>query len=128
MDQHVGLTVVRWLADAQPVPAAGHAPEWDWAAYALAFGLRLKTFRDRTGLSQIALADRAGLAHNSVKLLELGKSSGVKPANPELRTVYRLAEALGVSPADLLPSAAERPGVLPREAHQDFNWSQVGRH
>ena len=109
------------------MPTAGHPPEWDWPAYAVAFGRRLRALRDQTGLSQNALADRAGLSHNNVKLLELGRSSGRMPANPELRTVYRLAEALGVAPAELLPSAGEVPRALPREAHHRFRWADVVR-
>ncbi|MDK3258348.1 helix-turn-helix domain-containing protein [Blastococcus capsensis] len=107
------------------MPSAGHSPEWDWPAYAVAFGRRLQRLRKGSGLSQLALAQRAELTPNSVKLLELGRSSGDKPANPELRTVYRLAEALGVTPADLLPSVADVPTALPREAHADFSWSDL---
>jgi transcriptional regulator with XRE-family HTH domain len=107
------------------VSPAGHAPEWDWPAYAVAFGQRLRTLRDQTALSQIDLANRAGLTPNTVKLLERGYSSGRKPASPELRTVYRLAEALGVSPAELLPSATDVPRQLPREAHGEFRWSDA---
>lgn len=108
------------------MPAAGHAPEWDWPAYAVAFGRRLKLLRNRTGLSQIDFAHRAGLSPNNLKLMELGKSSGRRPANPELRTLYRLAEALGVPPWELLPSATEVPTGSPSEARVDFPWSDVG--
>lgn len=106
--------------------SAAHPPDWDWAAYAKAFGRRLRALRDQRQLSQIALAERAGMAPNSVKLLELGKSSGQLPANPELHTIYRLAEALGVAPWQLLPSATEIPGAKPQEAKPDFPWSDVG--
>lgn len=106
--------------------SSAHSPEWDWVAYAAAFGRRLKALRRSCGLSQIALAERAGVTPNNVKLLELGRSSEDRPANPSLRTVYRLAEALGVAPAELLPSASDIPAALPREAHATFSWSDVG--
>lgn len=117
--------------DARPVPAAGHSPEWDWPAYAKAFGHRLQRLRKERDLSQIDLAQRAGLAPNSVKLLELGRSSKDvdsehRPGNPRLQTIYRLAEALGVAPAELLPGASDVPRPLPREAHVNLRRTEVG--
>jgi len=59
-------------------------------------------------------------------VLELGKNSGRRSADPELRTLYRLAEALGVPPEELLPSATAVPTGVPSEARVDYPWSEVG--
>ncbi len=52
--------------------------------------------RRQVGLSQEQLAFRAGVTRNYVGGLERGEKS------PTLRTLDKLAEALGVSPLDLL--------------------------
>lgn len=52
-------------------------------------------------MSQDDLAQRAGISRTSVVNIEAGRQ-GVA-----LATLYRLAEALGASPGDLLPELAE---------------------
>lgn len=61
-----------------------------------AFGENLKKLRLAAGISTRELADKADMNLGNLSDLELGKR------NPLLTTVYRLAEALGVQPADLL--------------------------
>lgn len=61
-----------------------------------AFGENLKRLRMEKGLSTRDLADKAEMNLGNLSDLELGKK------NPLLTTVYALAEALGVRPADLL--------------------------
>lgn len=61
-----------------------------------AFGENLKKLRLAAGISTRELADKADMNLGNLSDLELGKR------NPLLTTVYRLAEALGVRPADLL--------------------------
>lgn len=70
-------------------------------ALAIAFGEHLRRLRTRRGLSQESLAGRAGLSRTSVVNIEAGRQ-GVA-----LATLYRLAEALGASPGELLPDTAE---------------------
>ena len=60
------------------------------------FPPNLLRVRRRAGLSQEELAFRAGVTRNYVGGLERGEKS------PTLRTLDKLAEALGVSPLDLL--------------------------
>jgi DNA-binding XRE family transcriptional regulator len=55
------------------------------------FGERLKDLRERAGLNQPALADKAGLTKQAINKLEKGESE------PSWITVRRLARALGVS-------------------------------
>jgi transcriptional regulator with XRE-family HTH domain len=58
--------------------------------------LRLRELREAAGLSQTALAERAGVRQATVSDLERGKSKGV-----EFATLEALADALGV-PAERL--------------------------
>ena len=60
------------------------------------FPPNLLRVRRQAGLSQEQLAFRAGVTRNYVGGLERGEKS------PTLRTLDKLAEALGVSPLDLL--------------------------
>jgi len=55
------------------------------------FSRRLKALRGARGVSQAALAERAGLTREYVNKLEAGKY------DPTLGTLGRLAKALGVT-------------------------------
>lgn len=61
-------------------------------------GRAVKGLRERAGLSMRALAARAGVSQPFLSQVERGLSA------PSMSTVYRLAEALGVVPGDLLPT------------------------
>jgi len=83
---------------------------------ATSVGAHLRVFRTRAGLSQEALAERAGLGVATLKALERDHRQ-----RPHLNTLVLLAEALGLAPADrdaLLEStlSRERPDrpALPR--------------
>src|SRR5258707_1119851 len=65
-------------------------------------GKRLKEVREAAGLSQQALAVRAGLSISVVSRLEQGAQD-----NPRLHTIKAIADALGVTVDDLLRE--ERP-------------------
>jgi transcriptional regulator with XRE-family HTH domain len=65
------------------------------------FGERLRQVRLAKRLSQEALADAAGLHRTHVSLIERGRRS------VRLETLERLARALAVQPAALLPSLNE---------------------
>jgi len=60
---------------------------------------RLKVLRERRGLTQQGLAERANLDYKHLQSLE-----GKRPPNVTLDTLERLARALSTSPADLLRS------------------------
>lgn len=66
------------------------------------FGQRLRLRRTEAGLSQLALAERAGVDLAAVSFLERAKRA------PNLNTLVRVAHAAGVTPATLL-SDDERP-------------------
>lgn len=59
------------------------------------FGERIRTLRQNRGMSQERLADLACVHRTYLSSLERGER------NVSLDNIYALAEALGVSPADL---------------------------
>jgi transcriptional regulator with XRE-family HTH domain len=61
------------------------------------FGRRLREVRQRKGLSQERLAERAGLHRTYVSGVERGER------NISLLNIERLAVALGVAMSDLMP-------------------------
>ena len=81
------------------------------------FGALLSELRQRSGLSQNALARRAGINPGTVNRLESGQRA---PSNREL--VLTLADALGLDSADrdrLLAAAGHLPIVFDQEAVTD---------
>jgi transcriptional regulator with XRE-family HTH domain len=60
-------------------------------------GEKLKRFRRGRALTQVELAQKAGVSQSTVAQIE----GGDRPT-PHPGTLGKLAEALGVSPADLL--------------------------
>lgn len=61
------------------------------------FGKRLREVRTKKGVSQEALAHKAGLHRTYVSSVERGER------NITILNIYRLAKALQVKPAELLP-------------------------
>jgi len=66
------------------------------------FGEKLRKVRQRVGLSQERLAELAGLHRTYVSSVERGQR------NISLENVERLADALGITMAELMP---DRPGA-----------------
>lgn len=66
------------------------------------FGLVLKELRQASGLSQEELAFKAGLHRTYISQLERGEKS------PSLKTLQRLAKALGIKPSDILLKAEKK--------------------
>jgi transcriptional regulator with XRE-family HTH domain len=69
-------------------------------------GLRLKSAREKAGMSKKALAMEAETTDTTVRLTEAGKTM------PSVATAEQLAKALGISPCWL--AYGEGPEVLPR--------------
>jgi transcriptional regulator with XRE-family HTH domain len=72
------------------------------------FGQQLQRLRTRARLNQEGLAGLSGVSVHLIQSLEQGRAS-----NPTLRTLLRLAEALGVTVAELLERVAPDPGAGP---------------
>jgi transcriptional regulator with XRE-family HTH domain len=79
----------------------------------VAFADRLKAARSRAGLSQHALARKAGLCSQAVSLLERGLRE------PGWRTVQRLALVLGVDFSEFADPGLAVPEQARTEAHQE---------
>ncbi len=60
------------------------------------FGAELRKLRERAGLSQEQLADKAGVHRTYVSLLERDKKS------PTLEVFFRLSKALQIAPSKFL--------------------------
>lgn len=84
------------------MPDSHHSTNWD--RYAVELGHSLKRHRNAHGLSQEQLAYEAGLSRYTYQKFEKGESMPGTPANPSLRNIMALAQALGVSLDELLPT------------------------
>ena len=71
------------------------------------FAANLKRERRKAGLSQEAIAERAGIHRTEASQLERALRL------PRLDTVIKLSGALGVDPAVLLAGMAWKPGEAP---------------
>jgi transcriptional regulator with XRE-family HTH domain len=60
-------------------------------------GARLRAIRERKLMTQAELAARIGAARTTITRIELGRHA------PQVSTVRKLAQALGVDPAELFP-------------------------
>lgn len=69
-----------------------------------AFGEILKTYRLQAGLSQEALAKRAGMHSTTISYYEVGRRK------PTIHTLFILARALELQPATII---AELQGLKP---------------
>lgn len=83
-------------------------PQSHWASYALGLGSRVRITRNMRGLTQARLAELAGVSRSLVSNLERNDYNGSRAADPTVSTVYRLASALQVPPATLLPGVGEQ--------------------
>ncbi len=61
-----------------------------------AFGLALRQFRKKAGLTQEELALEAGIERNYVSLIELGRNQ------PTVSVIFKLASALNIKPSKLI--------------------------
>jgi transcriptional regulator with XRE-family HTH domain len=77
------------------------------------FGGRLRLRRTQAGLSQLALAERAGVDLAAVSFLERAKRA------PNLNTLVRVAHAAGVAPSALLEDAEPPRAAVSAQAEED---------
>ncbi|TDA70733.1 MAG: XRE family transcriptional regulator [Clostridia bacterium] len=74
--------------------------------YQSLFGQRVRSLRLRMGVSQEELAFQSGLHRTYIGAIERGER------NISLDSIVKLARALGVQPADLMPSLEEKNNGL----------------
>jgi transcriptional regulator with XRE-family HTH domain len=67
-----------------------------------AFGVVLRAYRLKRGLTQKQLSERVGVVHSFICSLESGKKQ------PSLTMAFRLAAALDIEPGELMSAVAER--------------------
>ena len=82
------------------VRLTGHADRWT----AVVDGQRLRELRRQRALSQVELAELAGVSVHTVSKLERQPACCCRS-----RTLARLAAALGESPAAITASTGQRP-------------------
>ena len=70
-----------------------------------AFGQALRNLRTKRKWTQTDLALRADVDRNYVSLIELGRNS------PSVRMVFRLCDALDITPSDMLKDVERRMRV-----------------
>jgi transcriptional regulator with XRE-family HTH domain len=75
-------------------------------AVSVNIGDRLRSLREERNISMRSLATRSGLSANALSMIERGKAS------PSVSTLYKLAEALGISITSFFSSDAERKQVV----------------
>src|SRR6266540_4354783 len=75
-------------------------------AVSVNIGERLRELREVRNISMRALATRSGLSANALSMIERGKVS------PSVGTLYKIADALGVSITSFFGSDAERKQVV----------------
>lgn len=83
---------------------AKNTPGGSWHEYAKQLGENLYAHRTSCELSQEQLAYAAGITRYTYQKFEKGESAPGTPANPSLRNIMALAQQLGVTLDELLPS------------------------
>jgi transcriptional regulator with XRE-family HTH domain len=75
-------------------------------AVSVNIGARLRELREARNISMRALATRSGLSANALSMIERGKAS------PSVSTLYKLADALGISITSFFGSDSQRKQVV----------------
>ena len=75
-----------------------------WSDYAGEIATNLRRLCQEACLSQEDVAYRSGLTRYTYQKYEKGESKPGTPANPTIRTLLAMSQALGVSLMDILPA------------------------
>ncbi|WEV66772.1 helix-turn-helix transcriptional regulator [Bifidobacterium sp. ESL0769] len=81
-----------------------NTPLGSWNNYVKELGLNLQRLRLERNLTQERVAYDAGLSRYTYQKFEKGESMPGTPANPSLHNIMAIAQVLGVSLEELLPS------------------------
>lgn len=74
-----------------------------WQVYVRDLGHRIQQLRTSSSLSQERVAYRAGLSRYTYQKFEKGESRPGMPANPSIRSLMAIAQALDVDLQSVLP-------------------------
>ena len=77
-----------------------------WSDYAGELAANLRRLRAEAGLSQEDVAYRSGLTRYTYQKYEKGESKPGTPANPTIRTLLAMSQALDVDLTEILPRDA----------------------
>ncbi len=77
-----------------------------WSDYAGQLATNLQRLRLERGLSQEDVAYRSGLTRYTYQKYEKGESKPGTPANPTIRTLLAMSQALDVDLTEILPPDA----------------------
>ncbi len=66
------------------------------------FGAAIRRAREQRGIAQSVIADAAGISLTYLSLLERGENT------PTLTVVFRLCDALGISPSELIEEVSRK--------------------
>lgn len=89
--------------EASDVVRRNELAEAEWSAYAQQLAVALRRVRQEAGLSQEDVAYGAGMSRYTYQKYEKGESRPGMPANPSLRSLFAIAQALGVGLDAILP-------------------------
>src|SRR3546814_13187956 len=73
---------------------AKRRPTGDWDGFAVALGINIQRIRVERGLNQDDVAHSAGIGRTTYQRLERGDTTTEQSANPSLRNVMAVAQAL----------------------------------
>ena len=90
-------------------------------ALGVAFGSVVKSIRERAGYSQEGFAHEAGIDRSFWGAIERGRY------NPSLGTIWRVAEALGKRPRDVIAAVEKALPTTELEKDSGGSQSQVGK-
>ncbi len=82
------------------------------------FGMKLRTARIRSRLTQEDVAKKVGLSRTSITNIESGRQ------HIPLHVVYTLASAVGMTPASLLPDELPDQEVISPKLISDWNLAE----
>ena len=83
---------------------AKRTPSGAWEFFTKELGASLARHRLSAGLSQEDVAYAAGVSRYTYQKFEKGESMPGTPANPSLRNIMAIAQVLGVTLDELIPS------------------------
>ena len=91
----------------------------EWAEFSRALGMNLRRRRDALGLTQEAVAERAGISLYAYQQYERGAvTKGGAATNPRLATVLSICEVLEAEVSIVLPPVPRLTRADLREQHR----------